>query len=264
MNPSNFDVAFSAKLDSTLYRCFGEKNLLPMLCGLTPDTACETLVLSSLYRPADLLNGFAAVDLLGKGTTGESWLVRLGDISFPWIFCERSAGSIMDLCLALTAVDCGRILFIGEATSLRPELDCGTVLVPNKAISGTGATRYLCEEMTEDSAFLTERRTPPKGILWLSKAAIRSNVSLKTCTVYSTDTLLGAMLHRHDLEKLDAEALDFCSSAFARCMILTQTTGASLLVVTRQTDEQGRLHDADQATLSNAAETVRNLLTNLL
>lgn len=260
MSASNINMTFSDKLKNSLLRCFGNcDDPLKALCGLPSIAEYSIVILSTFFCPQELFDR-ETIQYLGSGSNGESWLINLNEKSVVWITAERSAGSVMDICLGLSKLNCGHILYLGEAISLNDSIPLGSLVVPNKAVSGTGATRYLCDDMTGDPTFMQERRTPPKGILWLSKAAIHTETALKTCTVFSADSILGAMMHLNTLNTVDAETLDCFSSAFSRCMILLERPGVVLLSVTRQLTSNDHLAAAEEAALSSMRESVRKLI----
>lgn len=261
MNVNHFNNDFPQKLNNTFHLCFGSKDALESICGLPADTACDMVVLSPLYQPGDILCAVeTGMEFLGMGVFGESWLVTVDEKSVLWICTEGSAGSVTDISLALSLLPCQRILYLGESTALSPTVPSGSLIVPNKAICGTGATRYLCEDMSDDPTFLKERRTSPKGILWLSKAAIRTETQLKTSTLYSTDSIVGAMLHKREMEELGAEVMDRAATAFCRCMMLLNRPAVALLTVTRRLDDTGRIIDADEETLDAARTAICSMI----
>ncbi|MCD8007701.1 MAG: hypothetical protein LUF68_01980, partial [Clostridiales bacterium] len=152
------------------------------------------------------------------------------------------------------------------SSPMTPDLTAGDLVVPNKAISGTGATRYLQDALGGDDTFGKERRTPPKGILWLSKAAIKAEARLNTRTVFSTDSILGALIHQPEVEAIGADVVDMEATAFTRCLFLMERTGTALLVVSGKLGED-RLSrptpEAEAALNHTVEETLGEIIINL-
>ena len=220
---------FTLKLNAALKKYYGTEDVLKKTYDLPSDGHYDLIVISPIWNPADLMDG-ADIECLRERNTAASFLVHLEGKTIAWIRTGSAAGNVTDVCLALNGTDCDKILFLGGCTALKSDLKIGDLVVANKAVTGTGATRYLQDDM-EEPTFHLERRTPPKGILWLSKAAFRAEAKLNTRTIYSTDTLLGALLHRDEVEATGADVLDMESSAFNRCMILMERQGVGLLAV---------------------------------
>lgn len=225
-------TTFSEKLNNVLHQCYGTEDALMRTYDLPADGKYDMIVISPVWNPGDVLrNDSIEIHCLRNRNTTGGYLVHYGGKTIAWIRTGACAGNVVDACLALAYTACDKVLFLGTCTALKPDLAAGDLVVPNKAISGTGATRYLLDDMEGDPTFLQERRTPPKGILWLSKAAIRAEAKLNTRTVFSTDTLMGGLLHRREILATGADVLDMESAAFTRCMSIMERPGVALLTV---------------------------------
>lgn len=259
---------FNRKLDAALKKYYGTQDVLKKTYDLPSDAHYDLIVVSPLWNPADLLRGDdVEIECLKRRNTAASYLVRLEGKTVAWIRTGAAAGNVTDVCLALNGTDCDHILFLGGCTALKDDLNPGDLVVANKAVTGTGSTRYLQDDMHEET-FLAERRTPPKGILWLSKAAFRAEAKLNTRTIYSTDTLLGALLHRDEVAATGADVLDMESSAFNRCMILMERQGVGLLAVVGKASDGSamtRIIPEDNEALNRSLhETIPAIVRELL
>ena len=222
---------FTMKLNAALKKYYGTEDVLKKTFDLPSDGHYDMIVISPIFAPDEIVHDEAVeIECLRKRNCVASYLIHVEGKTIAWIRTGAAAGNVTDVCLALNGTDCDKILFLGGCTALKPDLKIGDLVVANKAVTGTGATRYLQDDMMEPT-FLLERRTPPKGILWLSKAAFRAEAKVNTRTIYSTDTLLGALLHREEVEATGADVLDMESCAFNRCMILMERQGVGLLAV---------------------------------
>lgn len=259
---------FNLKLNAALKKYYGTEDVLEKTYDLPSDGHYDLIVVSPLWNPEDLLkDGDWDIECLKQRNTAASYLVHLEGKTIAWIRTGAAAGNVVDMCLALNGTDCDHILFLGGCTALKSDLNIGDLVVANKAVTGTGATRYLQDEL-EEPTFLQERRTPPKGILWLSKAAFRVEAKLNTRTIFSTDTLLGALLHRGEVEATGADVLDMESSAFNRCMILMERQGVGLLAVVGNASDGSamtRITPEDNEELNRTLhETIPGIIRELL
>lgn len=259
---------FNLKLNAALKKYYGTEDVLEKTYDLPSDGHYDLIVVSPLWNPEDIIrDADAKIECLKQRNIAASYLVHLEGKTIAWIRTGAAAGNVTDVCLALNGTDCDRILFLGGCTALKSDLAIGDLVVANKAITGTGSTRYLQDDMDEPT-FLQERRTPPKGILWLSKAAFRVEAKLNTRTIFSTDTLLGALLHRGEVEATGADVLDMESSAFNRCMILMERQGVGLLAVVGNASDGSamtRITPEDNEELNRTLhETIPGIIRELL
>lgn len=262
------DMTFSNKLNTVIKKSCGTSDVSMDMFGLPTAGRYDMAVISPMWKPTDVFKE-SQVEILFQRETNNvrSYLLRHDEKRIIWLHIDPSAGNMMDACLGLANIDCNRIIFLGLCSTMKEDLTAGDLVVPNKAISGTGATRYLLDDMSGDPTFLKERRTPPKGILWLSKAAIKAEAKLNTRTVFSTDTILGALLHQEDIKETGADVVDMEAAAFGRCMIVLERPGVALLVVASKLgfDRLGTLTDEEQDRLNNTVEnTLSKLLLNLI
>lgn len=260
---------FSETLKQMTNRYYGTEDLLQRVLGLPSDGQYDMIVLSPVWNPEDVIQSDrCSIECLSSRNTTASYLIQCDDKRIAWLRTGVGAGSVVDACLMLTHTTCDKLLFLGSCTALKPDLQVGDLVVPNKAVSGTGATRYLLDDMSGDPTFLVERRTPPKGILWLSKAAIKQGVNLRTRTVFSADTLLGALLHPTEIQASGADVLDLEATAFTRCMTLMERRGVALLTVVGNAEESTaaiRALPTDNAALNETLHrTIFNLILEML
>lgn len=262
------DMTFSDKLNTVIKQTCGTNDVLMNMFVLPTDGHYDMVVISPMWKPADVFKSGQVEMIFQRETNNvDSYLLRYEEKQILWLHIGPSAGNVMDTCLGLANIDCNKILFLGLCSTVKEDLAVGDLVVPNKAISGTGATRYLLDDMDGDPTFLKERRTPPKGILWLSKAAIKVEAKLNTRTVFSTDTILGALLHQEEIRETGADVVDMEAAAFARCMIVLERPGVALLTVGGKlgVDRLGKLPEEEQARLDNTVEnTLSQLVLNLL
>jgi purine-nucleoside phosphorylase len=259
---------FNVKLNAVLKKYYGTEDVLKKTYDLPSDGEYDLIVVSPIWNPDDIcLADEGNIECLKQRNTAASYLVHVEGKTIAWIRTGAAAGNVVDVCLALNGTKCEKILFLGGCTALKSDLNLGDLVVANKAITGTGSTRYLQDDMDEPT-FLQERRTPPKGILWLSKAAFRAEAKINTRTIYSTDTLLGALLHRSEVEATGADVLDMESSAFNRCMILMERQGVGLLTVVGNASDGSamtRITPEDNAELNHTIrETIPAIVREML
>jgi purine-nucleoside phosphorylase len=260
---------FTEKLNTMLHQCYGTDDALKSGFDLPSDGQYDMVVLSPIWNPYDIMKtDEVEIECLKNRNTTSSYLLHYGEQTIAWIRTGAGAGNVVDACLSMVKNNCSKILFLGTCNALKEDLSVGDLVVPNKAISGTGATRYLLDAMDGDPTFLKERRTPPKGILWLSKAAIKVGSKLNTRTVFSTDSLMGALLHLNEIEETGADVVDMEATAFTRCMSLLEKPGVALLTVAGNTGRHSTMAriypENDPRMKKTQEETLSQIILNLL
>lgn len=231
--------------------------------GILPKEHYDLIVFSPAWRPEDVLQGNPNVQITCRGAG--QYLVISGELRIAWV-CTGLCGGVMDSVLSIAELDCSRVLFLDQATALNQELKAGSLIVPNKVIHGGDPLQYL--EPSHEELDMEARRTPPRGVMWINKAAYQQNIHTNTRIVFSCQTRMAVQVQMEAVLRSGAEAMDQYSSLFSRCMAKMGCNGATLLVVSqrlgRSSGPEERAHvdwvlreDVSRILLALAAERVK-------
>lgn len=196
----------------------------------TPER-CDLVVHSSDWLPQEIFSQEHGVEITPlENRTG--YLVTYGEQRIVWLCAGAGGGGIMDSVLSATQMDCNHMLYLGGASALACDVAPGDLIVPNKAIHGGDPLNYLEKTALAEESELEARRTPPKGVLWVNKAAYQKGIPASTRTVFSAESRLALRDYLTPIRATGAAVVDRACSVFSRCMNRMGLDGASLLVVT--------------------------------
>lgn len=206
-------------------------HIFPMHGG-SAGSSYELIVFSSTWKAEDIFREEHGVTITPMDGTDNASVITCGTQRIAWFTVDTNGGSLMDSVLSAAKLGCKRMLLLEQTCALTEDLKLGDFLVPNKTIHGGDPLFYLEQPTAEEDCELEVRRTPPKGVLWVNKAAYQKNLHTTTRTVFSCETRSCLSGWLKAIRKSGADAQDQMSSVFSRCMNRLGVDGASLLVVT--------------------------------
>lgn len=210
-------------------------HMFPLNATQNATDRCDLVVHSSDWMPQDIFSQEHGVEITPLETL-HGYLVTCGEQRIVWLCASAGGGGIMDSVLSASRLDCNRILYLGAASGLACDVTPGDLVVPNKTIHGDDPLHYLEQTALADESALEARRTPPKGVLWVNKAAYQKGISTTTRTVFSAESRLALRNYLTSIRASGAAVVDRASSVFSRCMTRMGLDGASLLLVTDRMD----------------------------
>lgn len=156
------------------------------------------------------------------------------EVRFTYIKTGFGAPVNMDAVLLLGLTACKAILFISSVGGLSPEMAIGDLLLPEYAISGDGANRYLSEDVVSDSFGSVCR--PDKCLsLRLREAAeiecSRAGVRLHHGHLFCSDTIVAEGTVLGFAKTRGADAVDMESAAVFQAAETVGIRSAALLQV---------------------------------
>lgn len=199
---------------------------MPM--GFATGEHFDLLVFSPAWRAGDVFQGDSHTVVRSRGTGYQEILTPTQKIG--WV-CTGLTGGVLDSVLTAEELDCPRMLFLDQAAPLSGAALTPGLVVPNKTIYGGDALEWLERSPFSGQEGLEVRRTPPRGVLWVNKAAYQQGIRTSTRTVLSCETRLAAAGLENQAQALGAETADCYSALFSRCMMKLGRNGTSLLVV---------------------------------
>ncbi len=107
----------------------------------------ENVIIAPCWSPNSV--GIVNTDLISEATCN-IWRCSIEDVTFNYIVCGVGACLCADIVLALKATSCKRILFLGSAGALTPNIKIGDFIIPQAVICGEGASRYTAGRIQED------------------------------------------------------------------------------------------------------------------
>lgn len=183
-----------------------------------------------MYSAEDVRELCAATPLFGY----HIWEVGCKGVSVTYIKTGFGAPVNMDAVLLLGLTACNTILFISSVGSLLPEMEIGDLILPEYAISGDGAVRYLSEDVTSDS-FGSVSQPDTSLFVQLREATEtecnKTGVRLHQGLLFCSDTIIAERAVFDFARAKGADAMDMESAAVFRAAEMVGIKAAALLQV---------------------------------
>ncbi len=204
--------------------------------GIPTESISERVLLSPGWIPdrlfpADEIRELcAASPLFGY----HIWEICHRGVRFTYIKTGFGAPVNLDAVLLLGLTACRTIIFISSVGSLSSEMTIGDLLLPEYAVSGDGAVRYLSEDVVSDP-FGSECRPDKCLSLRLWEAAEtecnRAGVRLHQGRLFCSDTIVAEGTVFDFAKARGADAMDMESAAVFRAAETAGIRSAALLQV---------------------------------
>lgn len=204
--------------------------------GIPTESISERVLLSPGWVPERLFPADEIRELCAASPlfSYHIWEVCHREVRFTYIKTGFGAPVNMDAVLLLGLTACKTILFISSVGGLSPEMAIGDLLLPEYAISGDGANRYLSEDIVSDS-FGSVCRPDKSLYLRLREAAEaecnRAGVRLHQGRLFCSDTIVAEGTVFGFAKARGAEAMDMESAAVFRAAETVGIKAAALLQV---------------------------------
>lgn len=212
--------------------------------GILPKEHYDLIVFSPAWRPEDVFQGDSHVQITRRGVG--RYLVVSGEQRIAWV-CTGLCGGVMDSVLSIAELDCSHMLFLDQASALNETLEIGSLIVPNKVIHGGDPLQYLELENEQPEEEAPEaRRTPPRGVMWVNKAAYQQNIRTNTRIVFSCETRMAVQGMAEAAGECVVEVVDQYSSVFSRCLAKVGRKGAALLVVSQRLGHESGVEEQER------------------
>lgn len=171
----------------------------------------------------------------------ESYILEWENLRIAWLKTGTCAGNVMDTVLFLSNLKTDRLIFVGAAGGLRPDVALSEVVTPSVCHDYLGATRYLQDKL-DGSGFGS--MVLPKNPCFISNIldiAQQQSIELQSHPVFSTDTIIGEYIHMEAIRQTGASVIEMETAAFYRAAALTEKAAVALLVISDNSSIGGSL-----------------------
>lgn len=159
-----------------------------------------------------------------------SFEIQFGNKKYLYVKLQIGAPNIIDFCLLCYKLKCDNFVFVGAVGALVPEINVGDVIVPTYAISGNGATAYLCENLGEKKLFDKAYATPEFSDE-IKEICDKKEMKPLDVPVISVDSIVAEYIHVEAFKKMGAKAIEMEAATFFEAMNYIKKNAAALLVV---------------------------------
>ncbi len=217
---------------------FGSTNdeILRNTLGISAEDICERVVISPGWMPERIFDK-EEIELLVESSPLSGfklWTIAHERIKLTYIRTGFGASMMTDAILLLGLTPCRQILFISSVGALSEEIGIGDLLIPEYSACGDGASRYLSEDIREDT--FAEKQYPNKVLFeHLCASADRvcemSGVKWHLGKTFCTDTIVGQYRHLGQIIDQGYNSVDMESAAAFKAAKLSGLQIAALLNV---------------------------------
>jgi purine-nucleoside phosphorylase len=204
-----------------------------------PETIQKDVIIAPVWKPdlfADLTDGINQVhDGLYK-----IWNLSINKKTVTYIITGVGAPNVMDVVLALGCTPCENIIFIGSVGGLDEKLKIGDIVIPEYAICGDGACRYLTDKKLSGNDCFGEKYYPNKEIYEkvISKTksiAKENNVNWYIGKNYSIDTVIAQFAHIDEILDMGCNCIEMETAALFKSAEICEIKACAVFNVSDNT-----------------------------
>ena len=171
----------------------------------------------------------------------ESYIIEWENLRIAWLKTGTCAGNVMDSVLFLSNSKTDRVIFVGAAGGVIPDVALSEVVTPSVCYDYLGATRYL-QERLDGSDFGSEVHPgTPYFISRIFEIAQQQGIDLISRPVFCTDTIMGEYIHIEEIRQTGASIVEMETAAFYRVAMLMEKAAVAFLVVSDNSSTGGSL-----------------------
>lgn len=192
----------------------------------------------------------------------KSFKIKNGSKTYLYIQLQVGAPNIADFCLSCYRLNCDKYVFIGSAGSLVPEINIGDIVIPETAISGTGATLYLHEQLDKENLFEKTHSSPELNTV-LRNICNDLELTVKQAVPISVDSIFCEYQHLDEFRSMGARLIEMeCATFFKAIKMIEKQASAILLVSDNSASGQHLVGQSQE--LRTKYHSVRSQLQNIL
>lgn len=161
----------------------------------------------------------------------ESFILEWENLRIAWLKTGTCAGNVMDSVLLLSNTKTDRLIFVGAAGGVTPDVELSEVLIPSVCYDYLGATRYLQDHL-DGGGFGS--KVFPENQYFVSRIfeiAQQQGIDLVSRPVFCTDTIMGEYIHMDEIRQTGASIVEMETAAFYRAAALMKKAAVAFLVI---------------------------------
>lgn len=171
----------------------------------------------------------------------ESFIIEWENLHIAWLKTGTCAGNVMDSVLFLSNSKTDRVIFVGAAGGVMPDVALSEVLTPSVCYDYLGATRYLQERLDWSDFGSEVHPSNPYFISRIFEIAQQQGIDLVSRPVFCTDTIMGEYIHIDEIRQTGASIVEMETAAFYRVATLMEKAAVAFLVVSDNSSTGGSL-----------------------
>lgn len=171
----------------------------------------------------------------------ESYILEWQGLRIAWLKTGTCAGNVLDSVLFLSNLHTDRLIFVGAAGGVIPDVALSEVLTPSVCHDYLGATLYLQEHLDGSNFGSVVSPGNQRYVSQILEAAQHQGIDLMLRPVFCTDTIVGEYLHMEQIRQTGAAVVEMETAAFYYAASLMETAAIAFLVVSDNSSIGGSL-----------------------
>ena len=191
----------------------------------------DALIVAPTYTPYKLgLDRQCRVTTRKESAWLAGYLVEKDGLRLAWIKIASSDSNLIDHVAVCAELHFDKMIFVGSAGALKPELALGELCTPRYSIAGGMAHTWLKASIHD---FVPFERVEPDGTLTdrVIELAEESGVSIRKASVFCTPSIAAEYDHLEEIRAFGTELIEMETAAFFLMAELLEIPSAALLVV---------------------------------
>lgn len=229
--------------------CSTKDKVLANTLGVMNREICKNVVISPGWKPERIFNMDGA-EIIAESTPlfgFEIWNIYLESSCITYVKTGYGAPMVLDAMLLLGLTQCRNALFLSSVGALSEQIKVGDIIIPEYALCGDGASRYIRGEYLSD--VFGEKVYPHKKsfdrLIEISEdCCARNNVKYHVGRTFCTDTIMAQYRYVGSIMKTGCNSVDMETAAFFAAAKMIGISAVSLMQVSDNTV-------ADKSLLSN-------------
>lgn len=217
-------------MDCFIKNCSADDMLLTTY-GIASDERFDCVFVAPSWKPDKVFDVTkVGAEKVYEDAYSVSFKIQSGHKKYLYIKLQVGAPNIVDFCLLCHKLKCEQFVFVGSVGALVPEINVGDVIVPTYAISGNGATAYLCENLGEKKLFDKAYATPEFSAK-IREICDKKGLKTLDAPVVSVDSIIAEYIHVDEFKDMGAKLIEMEAATFFEAITYIGKNAAALLVV---------------------------------
>ena len=194
----------------------------------------------------------------------KSYIVEWNGHRIAWLKTGTCAGNVIDSTLLLANNKTEKLIFLGAAGGIVPNVKPCELITPKCCVDYVGATRYFIDEMNSEGFGKTIEPENPLFIEQILRIARQKGIKLSSRKVFCTDTIIGEYLQMNRILGTGAEVIEMETSAFYCATSLMKKIAAAFLVISDNHSIGESLSAPKRELFEHYNQTIKNNIPILL
>lgn len=209
--------------------------------GVDKEKISKNVIISPGWNPERVFDMDKAEEVVSSSPLFgfKVWNISFEESTITYVRTGHGAPMVLDAVLMLGMTECKNILFLSSIGALSEKIKVGDIIIPEYAVCGDGASRYIGSEKNLSDVF-GKKVYPNKDVI-KSLSCITESCCKKNCAVwhygktFCADTIMAQYGYIKNIIDMGCNSIDMESAAAFRSAELTGVSAAAIMLVSDNT-----------------------------